>query len=70
MKLIYCYIEEFRNIFDQEFNFSIDYECHFRDRRLSIRRRRLDLAEEMLLDDFQKRMGMFLLRHQSETFQC
>ncbi len=60
MKLIYCYIEEFRNIFDQEFNFSIDYECHFRDRRLSIRRRRLDLAEEMLLDDFQKRMTLIV----------
>lgn len=38
----------------------MDFECHFRDRKLSIKRRNLSLPEEMLLDDFQKRMTLIV----------
>lgn len=36
MKLIYCYIERFRNIENQEVSLSDEFECHYRDSKLLI----------------------------------
>lgn len=37
MNLIYCYIKKFRNIIEQEVQFSDEWECHFEDGKLLIK---------------------------------
>lgn len=36
MKLIYCYIERFRNIENQEVFLSDEFDCHYRDSKIFI----------------------------------
>lgn len=36
MKLIYCYIERFRNIENQEVSLSDEFDCHYRDSKIFI----------------------------------
>ena len=36
MKLIYCYIEQFRNIENQEVSLSDEFACHYYDSKLFI----------------------------------
>lgn len=60
MKLIYCYVEEYRNIVQEEFNFSRDYVCSFNKGNLTIDKRTIPVGEELLLDDFTKNLTVIV----------
>lgn len=48
MKLIYCYIGNFRNIIDQEVVFNHDYDVSFIEHKLIIKKGRADDNKEYL----------------------
>lgn len=60
MRLIYAYIREFRNIFDEDFNFSLDFNCSFVNNKLSIRHLTIPVGERLLLDEFQERLTLIV----------
>lgn len=60
MRLIYAYIEEFRNIRKQEFNFVPGYSCSFRNNTLTIEKFELDTGKRLLTDDFVSRISIIV----------
>ncbi len=60
MRLIYCYIGEFRNIENQGFNFSLDYECSFERNTLKIEKRQLSEGEILLTDPFTRNLSIIV----------
>lgn len=60
MKLIYCYVEEFRNIVQEGFNFSCDYVCSFNKKTLTIEKRVIPIGENLLLDDYTKNLTVIV----------
>lgn len=60
MRLIYCYIEEYRNIVQQEFNLAMDYRCSYRGNRLLINRLELSPGEILLCDDFSPNVSLIV----------
>ena len=51
MKLIYAYIQKFRNIFNQEVSFSDNYNVHYTDGNLLIEKREDNQAKKILYGD-------------------
>lgn len=51
MKLIYCYIERFRNIENQEVSLSDEFECHYRDSKIFIEKREENPLKDYIYDN-------------------
>ena len=51
MKLIYCYIERFRNIENQEVSLSDEFDCHFRDSKLLIEKQEKNPLMDYVYDN-------------------
>ena len=60
MRLIYCYIEEYRNIYHQEFNLVMDYQCSFKNNRLLIHHRELTAGEKLLGNEFSNSLSLIV----------
>lgn len=51
MKLIYCYIERFRNIENQEVSLSDEFDCHYRDSKIFIEKREKNPLMDYIYDN-------------------
>ena len=51
MKLIYCYIERFRNIENQEVSLSDEFEYHYRDSKIFIEKREENPLKDYIYDN-------------------
>lgn len=51
MKLIYCYIERFRNIENQEVSLSDEFDCHYHDSKLFIEKREKNPLMDYIYDN-------------------
>lgn len=60
MRLIFCYVGEFRNIVGESFNFSMDFSCSFTKNCLRIERRELSPGKELLLDPASRSLSVIV----------
>lgn len=51
MKLIYCYIEHFRNIENQDVSLSDEFDCHYRDSKIFIEKREKNPLMDYIYDN-------------------
>ena len=51
MKLIYCYIERFRNIENQEVSLSDEFDCHYRDSKIFIEKQEKNPLMDYIYDN-------------------
>lgn len=51
MKLIFCYIERFRNIENQEVSLSDEFDCHYRDSKIFIEKREKNPLMDYIYDN-------------------
>ncbi len=60
MKLLFCYVDSFRNIEQQGFNFSLDYECSYEHNIIKIQRKELSDAEILLTDPITRNLSVIV----------
>lgn len=60
MRLIFCYVDNFRNIVRESFNFSTDFSCSFKNNSLLIEKKTLSAGKRLLLDPITQNISVIV----------